>query len=531
MLTPEQLKIIPDGMVGLYQDLEAFVIKDFARRVAKAGKITASAEWQALRVKEIGAALSELEKEIKRVTELSQDEIDALMKGVTKLSLQNDAPLYEQMGKQAPNFEKSETLRNYVKAATEQTKGELFNMSQSLGFARKVGNKVEYLPMFEFYNKALDLAQFQVSTGVLDYNTATRNAVKRIAQSGLRWVDYESGWHNRVDVAARRAVMTGVNQMSSKMNDQVAKDLDADYVEVTAHSGARPDHTEWQGKVFKIHGSAKGYPNLAATTGLGTVTGLCGANCRHNYYAFFPGISVRTYTDKELQNIDPEPFEYEGKTYSHYEATQKQRQIETAMRQSKNELIGYDAIGDKQAFTTIGIKLQRQKQFYKEFSKKADLPLQNERHQVLGFGRSISQKSVDKVISSGRIVLSKEDFIKMPFENLSAFKSSVSNILVRKWYIYQNNQIPELLDKTKSIERQARQAFNLRNRNRTQARELMSDLEERARLDRDDPNITFEELIKKKMTHKNISKEDAIKDIHKTATKTNKVVNKSLGLE
>lgn len=393
MLTPEQLKIIPDGMVGLYQDLEAFVIKDFARRVAKAGKITATAEWQALRAKEIGASLSELEKEIKRVTELSQREIDTLMNDVAELSLKNDGPIYEQMEKQAPNFEKSETLRDYVKAATEQTKGELFNMSQSLGFARKVGDRVEYLPMFEFYNKALDLAQFQVSTGVLDYNTATRNAVKQIAQSGLRWVDYESGWHNRVDVAARRAVMTGVNQMSSKMNAQVAKDLGAEYAEVTAHAGARPDHAEWQGKVFKIHGSAKGYPNLAATTGLGTGPGLCGWNCRHNYYAFFPGISVPTYTDKQLKNIDPKDFEYEGKTYTHYDAAQKQRQIETAIRQSKNELIGYDAMGDKEAFTIASIKLQRQKQFYKEFSKEAGLPLQNERHQVVGFGQSISQKS------------------------------------------------------------------------------------------------------------------------------------------
>ncbi|PKM71093.1 MAG: minor capsid protein [Firmicutes bacterium HGW-Firmicutes-17] len=394
MLTPDQLKDIPDYFVGLYQDLEAFVIKDFARRVAKAGKITATAEWQAIRAKEIGAALSELEKEIKRVTEFSQDEIDALMNDVADLSLNNDGPIYEQLGKKAPNIEKSVTLQSYIAAAAEQTKGELFNMSQSLGFARKVGNKIEYLPMFEFYNKSLDLAQFQVSTGVLDYNTATRNAVKQIAQSGLRWVDYESGWHNRVDVAARRAVMTGVNQMSSKMNNQVAKDLDADYVEVTAHSGARPDHAEWQGKVFKIHGSAKGYPNLAATTGLGTVTGLCGANCRHNYYAFFPGISIPTYSEKELKRIDPEPFEFEGNTYNHYEATQKQRQIETAMRQSKNELIGYDAIGDKEAFTIASIKLQRQKQFYKEFSKEAGLPLQNERNQVVKFDKSVSQKSV-----------------------------------------------------------------------------------------------------------------------------------------
>lgn len=407
MLTPDQLQNIPDYFVNLYQELEQFIIADLARRIGKAGSITDTAEWQAIRAQEIGMAMSELEKEIKRVTELSQSEIDALMRGVAELSLENDALLYEQMGKLAPSLEKSETLQNYVLAAQEQTKGDLFNMTLSMGFARLVNGKIEYLPMFEFYNKALDMAQFQVSTGVLDYNTATRNAVKQIAQSGLRWVDYESGWHNRIDVAARRAIMTGVNQMSSKMNDKVVDDLGADYVEVTAHSGARPDHMSWQGKVFKIRGSSKGYPNLAAVTGLGTGPGLCGWNCHHNYYAFFPGISVRTWSDKELKNIDPPPFEYEGKAYTHYEATQKQRQIETAMRQSKNELIGYDAKGDKTAFTTTSVKLQRQKEFYKDFSKAADLPYQNDRHQVLKFDRSISQKSVwanKKVASFNKMV-------------------------------------------------------------------------------------------------------------------------------
>lgn len=394
MLTPEQLQSIPDYFVNLYQELEEFIIADFVRRIGKAGAITETAEWQAIRAKEIGMALEGLEKEIKRVKKLSQREIDQLMKEVAELSLENDRPIYENQGKLAPSLEKSETLQNYVKAAQEQTKGELFNMTQSLGFARKVGNKIEYLPMYEFYNKALDMAQFQVSTGVLDYNTAIRNAVKEISKSGLRWIDYESGWHNRVDVAARRAVMTGVNQMASKMNDQVVKDLGAEYAEVTAHAGARPSHAEWQGKVLKIIGSAPGYPNLARTTGLGTGLGLCGWNCRHNYYAFFPGISVPTYTEKELEHLDNDPFEYEGKTYNHYEATQQQRKIETAMRQSKIELIGYDALGDKEAFTTASIKLQRQKQFYKEFSNTAGLPLQNERHQVISFDKSISQKSV-----------------------------------------------------------------------------------------------------------------------------------------
>ncbi|WKY44459.1 phage minor capsid protein [Eubacteriaceae bacterium ES2] len=394
MLTPEQLKEIPDYFVGLYQDLEQFIIKDFARRVGKAGSITETAEWQAIRAAEMGMALSDLEKEIKRVSELAQSELDNLMIDVANASLKNDAKLYEAAGELAPSLAKSDQLQNYVQAAIDQTKGELFNMTQSLGFARKINGKIQYLLMSEYYHNVLDMAHFQVSTGVTDYLTATRNAVKKMCQSGLRWIDYESGWANRVDVAARRAILTGVNQMSGKFNDQVISDLNAEYAETTAHSGARPSHADWQGRVFKIKGAEPGYPNLYTSTGLGTGPGLCGWNCRHNYYAFFPGISTPAYTAKELKALDNPDFEYNGKNYTHYEATQKQRQIETAMRQTKNELIGYDTLGDKEAFTTASIKIQRQREFYKEFSNAAGLPYQNDRHQVLGFDKSISQKSV-----------------------------------------------------------------------------------------------------------------------------------------
>lgn len=394
MLTPDELLHLPDYIVKLYQDLEAFVIEDFARRVAKAGTITDMAKWQAIRAQELGMGLQDLKKEIKRVTELSIAQIDHLFEEAALTSLANDAPLYEQIGMFPPELERSETLRSYLDAAKEQTKGELYNLTRSMGFARMVAGKVQYLPLFEFYNKALDFAQFQVSAGVLDYNTAIRNAVREIAKSGLRTVNYESGWSNKIDVAARRAVLTGVNQMSSRFNDQVIEELGAEYVEVTAHSGARPDHKRWQGKVYKIQGSDPDYPNLYAVTGLGTGPGLCGWNCRHNYYAFFPGVSAPTYSEEQLENIDPPDFEYEGKTYTHYEATQKQRQIETAIRKTKNELIGYKAAGLEEDFTAGSIKLQQQKKYYRDFSNAADLRLQNDRHQVLGYGRSIAQKAV-----------------------------------------------------------------------------------------------------------------------------------------
>lgn len=147
----------------------------------------------------------------------------------------------------------------------------------------------------------------------------------------MRTIDYPSGWTNRVDVAARRAVLTGVAQVCGKINEYHAQQLGTEYFEVDWYSGARPAHAVWQGRVYSRQ-------QLVSVCGLGTVTGLLGANM---YYPFFPGISVRNYTDEWLdkQNKkDNTPKSFDGKEYTAYEARQKQRKMETAMRAQRQKV-------------------------------------------------------------------------------------------------------------------------------------------------------------------------------------------------
>ncbi|WP_418559738.1 phage minor capsid protein, partial [Pseudoruminococcus massiliensis] len=146
-----------------------------------------------------------------------------------------------------------------------------------------------------------------------------------MTNSGLRTVDYETGWSNRTDVAARRAVMTGLTQVTAKVNENNAEKLGTDMFEVSWHSGARPSHQVWQGRWYKSS-------ELESVCGLGSVTGLCGANCYHSYYPVVPGISVPTYTEEELDEMNRQeniPIDYNGKQYTKYEALQRQRQLET----------------------------------------------------------------------------------------------------------------------------------------------------------------------------------------------------------
>ncbi|MCC0728327.1 phage minor capsid protein [Clostridioides sp. ZZV14-6045] len=400
MLTPSELQEIPKYFISLFQSLEDFIIADIARRIAKAGNITDMAEWQLMRAEETGMADKVIKKKISEILGISFDAVEMLFEESAAKSIESDSVLYEHAKLTPIHLSESEELRRYVDSAKEQTKGTLKNMTGTLGFCTIKKGKVISKKLTEIYIESLDLAQFQVSTGVLDYKTAIKGAVKRLADSGLRFIGYETGWANRIDVATRRAVLTGVNQMSQNINNKVISDLDTDIVEVTAHSGARcegagiKNHKKWQGKWYSLSGKSTKYPSLKVVTGWGQGDGLGGWNCSHQFHAVIPSISVPAYTKEQLKNIDPPDVGYKGRTYTHYQALQYQRKIETAMRQTKRQLIAYESAGLKDDFTNASIKLQRQKQEYREFSKVAKLRLQNERHQVLGYNKSISQKAV-----------------------------------------------------------------------------------------------------------------------------------------
>ena len=390
-LTPEQLKNIPENIVKLYRDLEEFIIDDIARRISKAGEVTSTAKWQLERAKDL--SMDNIEKEIERVLGLANEELENTFKQSALTSVQAESKIYKEAINKEIKIKGNTLLEKVLEAAIKQTKGELKNISQSLGFAQIVNGKIVYKDIAKFYQDSVDLALMQVNSGVLNSNEAIKQAVKKLADSGLRTIDYENGWSNRVDVAVRRAVVTGGNQMCHKMTELTMDELGAEYVETTAHAGARPDHQEWQGQVFCYKGKSDKYPDFVEKTRYGYGDGLGGYNCRHSFYPFFPGISKRAYSEEHLNNIDPEPFEYDGKTYTYYEALQRQRKLETSIRQKKSELITYNAAGLKDDFNNSSILLNRLKSEYKSFSNAGDLTVRNDLMQVYKYGQSIAQKA------------------------------------------------------------------------------------------------------------------------------------------
>ena len=240
------------------------------------------------------------------------------------------------------------------------------------------------LPPAKAYQHALDRAEMQILSGGINYNEAIKTAVKELADSGIKAVDYESGHVDQIDVAVRRAVMTGIGQLCDKYTVQAAEYLGTSDFEISAHVGARDtgtgwqNHKVWQGKVYS-EGQGKRYPDIYSVCGLGYVDGLEGANCRHKRFPWVEGASERTYTDEQLKNIDPAPFSFQGKMYTAYEATQKQRQIERTVRKLTREKNAYKAAGLSDDARDVSIRIRRLKTQYKEFSAAAGLPEQRER--------------------------------------------------------------------------------------------------------------------------------------------------------
>ena len=336
-----------------------------------------------------GIDLKDIEKAVRKTIGISEKKLKELLDNVVERNQRYYTDLID-----LAHITQPETLVSVedTLAIYEQTKQTMRNITRSMGFLVDAGRTM--LTPAKAYQWALDNAVMQVQSGAINYNQAIKAAVKQLADSGLKVVDYESGHRDQIDVAARRAVMTGVNQICAKYTEQSAEYLDTPYFEVSAHAGARDkpgpspwsSHKDWQGKVYSIRANDI-YPNIYEVCGLGSVDGLEGANCRHRRNVWVEGVSERTYTDEQLEHIDDGlGCTFDGKTYTAYEATQMQRRIERQIRAQKKLRNAYKEAGLSEDATAANIKLRRLNAEYSRFSKAAGLPEQRERTKVDGLG-------------------------------------------------------------------------------------------------------------------------------------------------
>lgn len=393
--SPELLDALPEELAELYRGFEDTLLIEICSRLKAADELNEVTVQDIRALRSHGIDLTEITKAISKTTGISKQKLNKLLDDVVERNQKYYTEVIDLARVTQP-----ETLVDAatIAAIKAQTLDTLHNLTASMGFLVDAGQTM--LPPAKAYQWALDNAVMQIESGAINYNQAIASAVRQLAESGIKVVDYESGVRSNIDAAVRRAVMTGVNQLNREYSRQSMDFLQTDLVSVSAHAGARDidgpkgfeNHKKFQGKIYRWaeftkkypNASKKEYPDFEKSCGIGDVQGILGANCRHTWSPFAEDVMEPTYTAEQLSHIDDGlGCTFEGKTYTAYEATQMQRRVERQIRKQKRLVNAYKAAGLTEDTTAANARLRRLNAKYKAFSKAAGLPEQRERMKVL----------------------------------------------------------------------------------------------------------------------------------------------------
>lgn len=414
MIPPDGLNHYADAIARHIWSLELFLIRDIARRLAKLGLFSPPS--------------------LTTLAAISADIPAALEKAFAAGALTAEAAgeLLEEAARASDRAENgvfSAAKQQILNASVAGLKGEILTLTRSAGFFG--------MPAEKAYHSALNDAYLQTAAAASSYTAAARRQVKALAADGLTVAHYKSGHKDHMDVAVRRAVITALAGTTQRISLQNAQELGAELVETSAHSGARPSHAQWQGHIFSLVPNTP-YPDFYSSTGYGTGPGLGGYNCRHSFYPFFEG-QEPLYAD--FTEKPPFVSELDGKTYTPYEASQKQRSIERAIRQTKREIAGFSEAGLDDDATAAKAKLRQQQGLYKQFSREAGLLEQPERlgvvltknknSPILLGGGGPGKEAQGDIIARATSILMKQ--VKtVPFGNLEEKMEGKDSIGIRR---------------------------------------------------------------------------------------------------
>ena len=324
MLSPRYLEGLSDEIVEIYAQLEADILQDMARRIARLGKVTEATKWQAQMLAEAGG----LKKNIGRIL-AKYDK--AIVKQI--IDIFTDA------------LEKNTINDNRIfKAATGRTVSAP-NAQAMLSIIQKCHSDLSRLTLTtaatsqaEFVKEA-NRVYINVQSGAFDYDTSMKDAADELAKHGITTVQYENGRPvtRSIESAVRMNILTSINQTAANQTLNNAEELGVEKFEVTAHIGARPEHEAWQGKIYTKQ-------QLYTVCELGSVTGLCGINCKHSFYPYFEGMAEH-YTENELDEMASEKVNFNGQTMTRYEGEEKLRGIERNIRHYKRQALTQKAAG------------------------------------------------------------------------------------------------------------------------------------------------------------------------------------------
>lgn len=396
-------------LLGLYQQLEDDIVADMVRRMLKMGFVSESTAYQAEVLQSAGILYEDILQMIADRTDASVAQVRALFEdaGVKTVDIDNDT--HEAAGEVPVDIRQDAGMKQVLEAGYRKTLGTMRNLVSTTANTTQTA-----------FLQACDRAYMQVPSGAFSYQDAIRMAVRNLADGGA-YVTYPTGHQDRIDVAVRRCVLTGVGQTAAAVAKKRAEDSGCRYMELTAHGGARPEHARWQGQLVQIQGkrTRKIIDGLKVFTleeiGYGDGRGFKGWNCRHNWHPYYPGLSTPNYTPEEIARLDEKSISYNGEKYTEYEISQMQRKGERKVRALKRRAAALDEAakntddpalkqGLNDDFAAVSVRLKDAEKTLKDFCRQTGRRNDTFRSQVNGFGRSTAQRAVQaaKRVQNGK---------------------------------------------------------------------------------------------------------------------------------
>jgi len=361
MLNARYLANLSDDIVKLYADLEFEIKKDIFKRLNKLRKVTDATIYQMEIIQETGALKKDIIKIVDTYNLKMRRELVKLyneaMGQATKKDLQ-----YYQFGK----AELSENQTQVINSSIDKLLADAHPVNvafdkQSQKF-EEIYNSLVRITMTvadateKKFIKQANIAYMKVATGGASWQDAYKVAVNNLAKDGVKSVIYTGSGkliERSIESATRMNILTGINQTASQQTIENADELNTDLVEVDAHIGARPEHEEWQGKVYCLNGERDFYDSdgikrhaydFYKVCRFGEADGICGINCRHSFYPYFEGTPLQ-YSRNELDEMSEKKVKLDNHDITPYEAEQELRLCERAIRAYKNEVMGYELTG------------------------------------------------------------------------------------------------------------------------------------------------------------------------------------------
>ena len=329
MLTEKDFINIEKQAIEIYQNLELQIIEEIATRIANYGYANTVVLNDIKIAQEMGFLYQDIIKLVAEYNNTTYENVNQIFYEAGEKTLKFDDKIYTEAGLNPTPLKQSESIKQIMNANIIRTAGNLQNLCMTTATTGQT----------QFVN-AINNAYLYTSTGVKSYTKAIIDEIKTLGQQGAV-IQYPSGRKRSIESAVRMNIVTAINQNCGQLQFARADELGWDLMEITAHSGARPSHAEWQGKIVSRSGQ-KGYLSLS-DIGYGTATGFKGINCKHDWHPYRKG-SIRAYNNEQLSKWKNEKVTYNGKQYSKYDATQIQRKIERQIRQDKKDLKAQQAI-------------------------------------------------------------------------------------------------------------------------------------------------------------------------------------------